>query len=460
MPLGMEQRRPVGGRNWTLGVIVAVALGFVMAMLDATVVNVALEDIRRDFGAPLPDLVWIVDAYTLSFAALLLLGGSLADWAGAKRAYIGGLVVFVSASTLCGLAGSTGMLIAARFLQGCGAALFMPSSLSLLTQSFPDRKTRTRLLGVWGALVGAAAGSGPFIGGVLISQLGWRSIFYLNLPIGALGVLLTAVLVRPSARALRPFDFISHVLIVVALAGLSFTLIQGPVLSWFSSRPITVSTIAAAAALLLFILRQQRGAHPVIPHALLRNAPFLALNGMGFLVNFVIFGEIFVVSLFLQQARGASALRTGIEMLPIMGVISFMNFCSGHFAASWGGRRVMMVGNATATIGAAIVVFLGGGSPYWVLAVAIAICNAGFGLAIPAMIAGVMAEAGQAYANVGAAMLNANRQIGALCGVAAMGITLHLIPSWDLSIRAAFAAFSVCLVSAFIFVLWRVPSDN
>lgn len=438
----------------------AVALGFVMAMLDVTVVNVALGDIKRDFGAPLSDLVWIVDAYTLTFAAFLLLGGSLADRIGAKRAYIAGLTLFIVASALCGLAPSTGVLVAARLLQGCGAALFMPSSLSLLTQSFPDRKTRTKLIGIWGAIVGAASGAGPFIGGVLVDHFGWRSIFYLNLPIGALGVVLTLLLLRPSTPNARPFDLLSHGFIVAALGGLSFMLIEGPALGWFAAPAVAASALVAAAALGLFALRERTAAHPVIPHPLVRNRSFLALNGMGFLVNFVIFGELFVVSLYLQQAKGASALMTGIEMLPLMGMVSIVNVFSGHYAALWGGRRVMLVGTIAAALGAGAAMLLGGGAPYWALVLAIALCNAGFGFAIPAMIAGVMTEAGHAYANVGAATLNANRQVGALAGVAAMGILLHLVPDWVLSLRIAFASFALCLVAAHLIVRARVASDR
>ena len=437
---------------WTLGVVLAVSLGFVMAMLDVTVVNVALGDIQNEFGASLSALVWVVDAYTLTFAALLLLGGSLADWLGAKRAYMAGLLLFICASAFCGLASSTTMLIVARLLQGCGAALFMPSSLTLLTESFPDRATRAKMLGIWGAFVGAAAGAGPFIGGVLIHQFGWRSIFYLNLPIGALGVVLTALLLRPSSRNPRPFDFISHLLIMAALSGLSFALIEGPVLGWFASPQITISACVSAAALALVVVRERLAAHPVIPREMIRNGPVWLLNGMGFLVNFVIFGEIFVVSLFLEKARGTSALMTGVEMLPIMGIVSLSNYGSGFLAGSWGGRRIMMVGNAVGVLGALAAMLLGGGAPYGLLVIAIAICNAGYALAIPAMIAGVMHEGGQRYANVSAATLNASRQIGALAGVATMGIVLHLIPDWGLSMRVAFGAFAICLAFALMLV--------
>ena len=313
----VEECAPRPTRAWTFCVILAVSLGFVMAMLDVTVVNVALGSIQHEFRAPLSELVWVIDAYTLTFAALLLLGGALADRLGAKRAYMIGLAWFVAASAFCGAASSGPMLIAARLLQGVGAAFFMPSSLSLLTESFPDRATRTKLLGIWGAIVGAAAGAGPFVGGLLVYNFGWRSIFYLNLPIGILGVILTSLFLRPSLRKTGVFDLASHGFIMLALAGLSFVLIEGPTFGWFSNWIVTAAAITAIAFFLI-VMRERSAAHPVIPRSLAGNAPFWALNGMGFLVNFVIFGEVFLVSLYLQKAHGTSALVTGMDMLPIM----------------------------------------------------------------------------------------------------------------------------------------------
>ena len=435
-----------------LAVVLAISLGFIMAILDVTVVNVALGDIQHEFGSALPTLVWIIDAYTLTFASLLMLGGSLADWLGAKQAYALGLLIFVFASALCGGATSTNMLIIARLLQGCSAAFFVPSSLTLLTESFPDRATRTKMVGVWGAFIGAAAGAGPFIGGLLVHQFGWRSIFYLNLPIGALGVLLTAILLRPSQRSRRPFDLVSHLLIVGTLSGLSYTLIEGPSLGWFASRSIVLSTFTLVSTGALFLLRERTARHPVIPIELLHNRPFWALNGVGSLISFVLFGEIFVVSLFLEKDRGASAFWTGVEMLPIMGVFAFMNYFSGHLAARWGGRRIMTIGFSIGAFGAVTAALLGSSVPYWEFVLAVAACNAGFALATPAMVASVLYEAGEVYANVGSAMLNANRQVGALCGVAVMGLVIDLVPAWALSFRIAFATFAVCLLAALILV--------
>ena len=439
-------------RLWKVGVIFAVALGFVMAMLDVTVVNVALGDIQREFNSPLSTLVWIVDAYALTFASLLLLGGSLADRIGAKRSYISGLVIFVLASALCGLAASTSVLIVARLLQGVGAAFFLPSSLTLLTQSFPDPATRTRMIGVYGAFVGGAAGSGPFIGGFIVHELGWRSIFYLNLPIGVLGVILTAILLRPSQPNPRPFDVASHLLMMAALSGISFTLIEGHSLGWFSSRAIVLSVVVASASIALFAIRERVAPHPMIPRALLRNRRFWTLNAAGTLMSVVLFGEIFVVSLFLEKARGASAFMAGIRMLPIMGVFAFVNYYAGRASVFWPNRRIMIAGYGTAAVGAASTMLVGGAAPYWLLAITLAICNLGLGFSGPAMMSSVMHEAGKDHANIGSATLSANRQIGALCSVALMGLLLDTIPDWGMSFRVVFSVFALCMVTAAVLV--------
>ncbi|HEX7689241.1 MAG TPA: MFS transporter, partial [Burkholderiaceae bacterium] len=168
--------------------LVTVALGFVMAMLDVTVVNVALGDVRADLSASLSTLVWVVDGYTLSFAALLLAGGALANRFGARAVYVVGLALFVVASILCGAAPGAAALVAARLLQGCAAALFIPSSLGLLTLAYPDHAVRARMLGLWAAVVSMSAASGPLVGGVVVTWLGWRAIFLLNVPIGLAGI--------------------------------------------------------------------------------------------------------------------------------------------------------------------------------------------------------------------------------------------------------------------------------
>src|SRR5471032_2064594 len=204
------------------------AIGFVMAMIDVTAVNTALSDISLNLGVPLTGLVWVVDGYTLTFAALLMAGGALADRYGPKNVYQGGLSVFILGSVLCAVAPSGHALIAARLLQGAGAALFMPSSLSLLTHAYEDESTRARMLGTWSAIVGCSSAVGPLVGGVLVHAFGWRSVFWVNVPIGVLGVVLTQMVAPATARHARALSLLSHGLGVTALAGMSVVLIEGP----------------------------------------------------------------------------------------------------------------------------------------------------------------------------------------------------------------------------------------
>jgi DHA2 family methylenomycin A resistance protein-like MFS transporter len=379
-----------------------------MAMLDVTVVNVALSEIQRDFDVRLASLVWVVDSYTLTFAALLLIGGSFADRLGARRVYVIGLALFMCASALCGAAGSDATLIAARLAQGGGAALFVPSSLSLLIESFEDRHVRAKVVGIWSAIVSVALASGPLVGGLLVHRFGWRGIFYVNLPVGLIGIALALVFLSPSPRKEHALDMPSHVLVMVALAALSFVLIEGPGFGWLS--PVIIgAALLVPLALALTIFRERRTVTPVIPPGLARNGTFWALNAIGSCANVVVFGEIFVLSLFLQKVEGETALGAGIRMLPVMAVFAVANFWSGHLSARVGGRRLMLGGFACAGFAALVTTVLGARLPYGWLIVPIASVNAGIGFAVPAMTAAVMHEAGQRDANVGAAVLNANR---------------------------------------------------
>jgi DHA2 family methylenomycin A resistance protein-like MFS transporter len=421
-----------------------------MAMLDVTVVNVALADIQREFGTPLAELVWTVDAYTLTYASALLLGGALADRIGAKRTYMLGLLWFMLSSALCGLADSAGTLISARLLQGIGAALFVPASLSLLGESFPDRARRMRLLGVWGGIIGAAAGSGPLVGGALISWLGWRSIFLLNLPIGMLGLFLAYFVLLASPRKSHRVDLSTHGLLMSGLAGLSFVLIEGPSLGWLSM-PIGVSAAVALLCGGAFFRREFKSDHPVIPRQLVANSTFVSFNVLGFIVNFILFGEIFFVSLYLSQGLGQSALETGLKMLPMMAMLSLLNFCSGFLTVRFGLHKVLVAGFGLTALGS-IVISTINIHAFWNLALPLAVCNAGLGLAIPAVINGLMQEAGRVNANVGAATLNANRQIGALAGVAAVGIVLHDASDWTSSIHIVAMASLICTFLAILLV--------
>lgn len=446
------------GRSRHFLILATLACGFVMAMIDVTAVNVALSDIARDLAIPLTGLVWVVDGYTLTFAALLLAGGALADRYGPKAVYQGGLAVFLLGSVLCGAAPDGGFLTAARLLQGAGAALFMPSSLSLLTHSFDDEQVRTRMLGMWSALVGVAGASGPLIGGVLVHQFGWRSVFWVNVPLGLLAIVMAQLVLAAPARQPRDLSLFSHALGVAALAGLSFVLIEGPVLGWLSPLVVAAAALALLAAAML-LQRERQGSHPLLPRALFHSSSFGAANGVGFLINFSVFGQLFLLSLFLQQAGGADALQSGLRLLPMMAAYTVGNFLAGGIAARHGTRKPMLAGLLTAGAMALVLMGLKPGTPYGLLALGAGIMNVAIGIAIPAMTATVMRVAGKQHANSAAAALNANRQVGALVGVALTGSILHMTADWGLRLPLAYATMAAAygLAACLVYKHVRLP---
>ncbi|MET3131239.1 DHA2 family methylenomycin A resistance protein-like MFS transporter [Oxalobacteraceae bacterium GrIS 1.11] len=428
-------------------------IGAVMAMLDVTAVNVALPDIALNLAVPLTGLVWVVDAYTLSFAALLLAGGALADRFGTKKVYQGGLALFVLASVLCGLASSGAALVAARLLQGAGAALFMPSSLSLLSHAFEDERRRASMLGRWSAFIGAAGALGPLAGGLLVHQFGWRGVFWINVPLGLLGIALAQALLPAAPPHPRPLSLFSHGLGVVALSALSFVLIEGQGYGW-TSAPVLAATALAALSGAVLLRRERRGAHPLLPRALFERPTFAAANGIGFLVNFAAYGQLFLVSLYLQRAAGTDALEAGLKLLPMMGSFTIGNLLSGRITARLGVRGPMLAGLAGAAAIAALLMNLTPATPYLWLALSVTVMNALVGVAVPAMTSTVMQVAGRRHASSAAAALNANRQIGALVGVALMGTILHALPDWHLRLPLAFGAIALAYLLA-AGLVWR-----
>src|SRR5882672_3996097 len=407
--------------------LVTVTVGYVMAMLDVTVVNVALDSIRDDLSMTLSGQVWIIDGYTLTFAALLLAGGGLANRYGARAVYVTGLAAFVAASALCAAATSGAELIGSRLLQGVAAALFIPSSLGLLARAYPDERERARVLGVWSAIVSASAASGPLVGGLVISWLGWRAIFWLNLPLGLLGVWLAHRHLAAAPRHAQPLHLTAHLHGMLALGGLSYVLIQGPSAGWGTPRVLSAAVVAVLAAV-AFARHQRRAAQPVLPRALLHDAAFRRINAIGLLINFNVFGALFLMTLYCQQVRQASPLATGLNLLPLMVTYPLGNLITARLIPRYGIAVPLRAGLVLAALGSAAataVAVLDRSLPGWPLDVFVAIANLGAALAIPAVTSTVLGQADRQYTTTAAAVLNVNRQIGALVGVAVVGGIMH-----------------------------------
>src|SRR5690348_13473932 len=302
--------------------LVAVVFAVFMTTLDNTVVNVALPAIQQDLHAGLSGLAWVVNGYVLSFAVLLLTGGRLADSFGRRRAFLSGLAVFTLASVGAGLASSAGLLIAARVVQGAGAALMTPPTLAIISASFSDPRERATAIGIWAATFAAAFSIGPVVGGVIVDHVHWSWVFMVNVPVGLIGLVLGARVIPESREpgAERSFDVPGLVTSIVALTSLVYALLRAHEVGWGS--PVIVALLAVAAAgLVAFVLIERRVAAPMIDLSLFRIPAFTGANVLIGVVTLATFGVLFYTSLYLQEVLGFSAVRTGATFLPWVGLI-------------------------------------------------------------------------------------------------------------------------------------------
>ncbi|MBO0783549.1 MAG: MFS transporter, partial [Ktedonobacteraceae bacterium] len=335
----------------TMMPLLALCLGYFMTILDVTIVNVALVDIKEHLSANVTGLQWIVDGYALVFASLLLTGGALGDHRSNRTIFLAGFALFTLASTLCSLAPTLLFLQIARAVQGLGAALLVPNSLALLNTIYTDTRKRAQAIGIWAAVASFGALSGPLLGGVLVNAFGWRSIFLINLPIGVLGFLLTLRSMAPSTpQGGRSLDLLGQVAGMLALGMLTFALIEGNSLGILS--PLILA--ASAGSLLFFLLlllREKTTRHPMLPLAMFRERTFSASNVIALCQTFTFTGFIFVISLFLQQVKHYSPSLTGVALLPSFGCALLATSLSGTFMARLGAKRVMVMGLILAAAG-------------------------------------------------------------------------------------------------------------
>lgn len=426
--------------------ITALATGFVMATLDVTVVNVAGATIQAGLHASLTELTWIIDGYVLVFASTLILAGGIANRIGARTVYMWGMGVFLLASALCAAAPDAAALIGARLVQGAGAALFMPSSLSLLVFSFPDKRERTRILGLWSAIVATSSGLGPTAGGILVSAFGWRSIFLINIPIGIIGMVMTWRYIAPVDGRRETLAIPGHLVGILALAGLSYALIEGPTAGWLAVPVLAAYAVTLSFALLLAIT-QRRNVNQILPWNLFRRPGFAGANIVGLLFNFALFGSLFMLSLFFQYARGVSPFRTGIELLPMTILFPLANIVYSRISAHFSNSLLLTVFLAIAGLASLSMVTVSASTPYWVLAIAIGVANSGAGIISPGMTVALVNSAGPENANVAGASLNANRQIGSLMGIAVVSVILRSVPGWNRGADLSFLLIGLVYVA-------------
>ncbi|HEX6526036.1 MAG TPA: DHA2 family efflux MFS transporter permease subunit [Streptosporangiaceae bacterium] len=401
--------------------LAAAVLGFFMITLDAVIVNIALPAIRRDLGGGITGLQWVADGYTLMFAALLLSAGALADRAGARRAFAGGLAVFTIASAACGLAPDLGALVAARFVQGAAAAVLMPSSMTLVSQAYADPARRARAVAVWAMGGALASSSGPLLGGVL-TLVSWRLIFFVNVPAGAAALVLLAR-TGSSPRREAPFDWAGQVTAVLAMGGLTYGAIEVGA-AGFTAPAVVAAFAVAVATLAAFLVIQVRGAHPMVPLALFRSRAVSVAVAVGFAFIVGYYGLPFVMSLYLQQVRGLSALGAGLAFLPMMVIGAALTPFSARAAERVGARVLITGGLAVMAAGLVILAALASAVPIWALAVLMVMA----GLAGPAVmppVTGVLLNAVPGHqAGTASGVFNTSRQVGGALAVAVFGALL------------------------------------
>jgi MFS transporter, DHA2 family, methylenomycin A resistance protein len=400
--------------------LIAICLGYFMVILDTMVVNVALPALARDLHAGTTGLQWVVDAYTLVFAALLLSAGALGDRRGAKAVFQAGMAVFAVSSLACGLATTTGLLIAGRCVQGAGAALAVPASLALLQAAYPDTAARRRAFGVWGAIAGIAAGSGPVVGGALVSGLSWRWVFFINVPIGLLGLGLAARFLPSPPRRPRGADPLGQCAAACCLAGVTVALIEGGHAGWTSPEVVAGLLLGALSGVAL-VLIEQRVAHPMLPLGLFSSSTFSAATAVGLLMNLGFYGELFVMTLYLQQVRGLSPLLAGLALLPEASMAVAGSIVSGRVMARTGPRLPMLAGLVLAGAGLLSLVGVGQDTDYRLLILPFMAIGLGMSATMPAATAAVMESAPADRAGLASATLNAARQVGGVIGVALLG---------------------------------------
>jgi DHA2 family methylenomycin A resistance protein-like MFS transporter len=417
---GTAGHQPAPGQAAAL---LSVCLGFFVIQLDVTIVNVALPSIQHEIGGSVAGLQWVIDAYTLALAALMLTAGSAADRLGARRVFLIGLTAFGLGSAACAAAPSLGVLIAARVVQGLGASALLPCSLALIVHQFPDPRARARALGVWGGMGALGVALGPVLGGGLVALTGWRAIFLVNVPVCALTALLLRRHVRESELdPARRADLPGLVLGMAALAGLTAAFITAGQQGWIAPLPDTLLAAGVLAGV-AFVTAERRQAAPMLPLGLFRSREFSAATAVGLLFNLCMYGTLICLSLFLQQARHESALATGLLILPFSIAVGAGSLVSGPLTARTGPRLPMTAGLAIAAGGAALLATGGPGTPLWVLvagSVVLGLCS----LAMPAMTAVVVGSAGREHAGVASGILNAARQSGGALGVAILGSLL------------------------------------
>jgi EmrB/QacA subfamily drug resistance transporter len=403
---------------WTLA---AVSFGLFMIMLDNTVVNVALPSIRKDLGIGISELEWVVNAYALTFGVLLLTGGKLADLLGRRAIFIVGLVIFTLSSLACGLANGADVLIAARTVQGIGAALMNPATLSIITATFPPRQRGTAI-GIWAGVSALALAIGPLVGGVLTQQINWSWIFFINVPIGVLGVVAARIFIDESKDTSREqrLDLPGLSTSAVGLFALTYGLIETNNRGWTSALVLSMFALAAVA-LTAFVLLELHQRVPMLDLSLFRNRTFAGANTAMLLVGLAMFGIFFFNSLFLQNILGYGAIKTGATFLPMTVLVILVAPVAGRLSDRFGPRWFMGGGMTLLAVSLLLFGTLDARSSFWNILPGLLVGGVGMAITMAPTTSAAMGSVPVEKAGVGSAVINSMRQVGGSIGIAVMG---------------------------------------
>ena len=423
-PSGTDAATVAGGgkKETHPNLILAICcMSLLVVGMDVTIVNVALPAIQRDLRATVSGLQWILDAYTLVVASLLMLAGSVSDRVGRRRVFQFGLLLFTAGSLLCSLAHSIGQLIAFRALQGLGASMLNPVALSIIANAFPEPKARARAVGVWGAVAGASLALGPLIGGALTQSVGWRSIFWINLPICLTAVVLAARFV-PESKALhaRAFDPVGQLLVFLGLASLTYAVIEGPHAGWQSSLILGLF-VTSGASLALFLFYEPRRKQPLLDLRFFHSVPFSSATLLAVCAFASFAGFLFLNALYLQQVRGLSPFHTGLCTLPLAIAMMVSAPLSGRLVAHHGPRPSLLAAGAGFLLSTWMLTRLTVSTPMALIMLAYVLFGVGLGMVNPAITNNAVAGMPLSQAGVAAAIASTGRQVGAALGVAVAG---------------------------------------
>lgn len=418
---------PAAGKVSPL-LLLALFSGLFLVFLDTTVVNVALPDLQDDLGADVRGLQWVVDSYLLTFSCLLLSAGALADRIGAKRLFTGALVGFTLTSAWCALSGSVGMLLVARAAQGVTGAVLMPVSMVIITQLFPDQKARGRMVGVQSAVAGLALAAGPLIGGLLVEEYGWQSVFWVNLPVGILAVAVLAVLLpraRPEQRT--GMDLGGQLLFVAGIGLLTYALIEGNAAGWTSAR-ILGCFAGAGVALIAFVFWEARQKHPLLPLEFFRHPHVSAGAIINFTVFGAMFGAVFLLMLTLQEVDGLSPVQAGVRTVVLTVTVAVTSVLGVMLGERVGVRITAFIGAvsmAAGLTGLLLLEYQDGFSHYWWQFLLLGL---GAGFAGPPVTAALLRAVPEERAGTGSGVGYTSRQVGSVFGVAVSGtlVSHHL----------------------------------